>query len=128
MSHVEPDEQEEKPLDPAMERVRRKMIRLQLVSAGVMFISLMAVLGAVVYKATRPAKPQAGVPAIAAGVPSGETITRTIALPDGLTIENTSLSGTQILVFGRLADGTRKAFVADIASGQILADLTLAGN
>lgn len=127
MSHVEPDEQEEKPLDPAMERVRRKMIRLQLVSAGVMFISLMAVLGAVVYKATRVSGPETASPAIASGVPSGETLRRTVALPAGFTVENTALSGPQMLVYGRLPDGTRKALVVDIASGQLVADLTLAG-
>ncbi len=36
-----------------MENVRRKMVRLQLVSAGVMLVMLMAVLGAIVYKLTR---------------------------------------------------------------------------
>ena len=53
MSNQKPDEQEEKPLDPVMENVRRKMVRLQLVSGGVMLVMLMAVLGAIVYKVTR---------------------------------------------------------------------------
>ena len=56
MTQIEQDEQEDKPLDPAMEKVRRKMIRLQIVSGSVMFISLMAVFGAVVYKAMGPSK------------------------------------------------------------------------
>ena len=51
MTAIEPDDQEEKPLDPAMESVRRKMVRLQIVSGAIMFVSLMAVFGAVVYKA-----------------------------------------------------------------------------
>ncbi len=45
MTAIEPDDQDDKPLDPAMENVRRKMVKLQLVSAGVMLVMLMAVLG-----------------------------------------------------------------------------------
>jgi cytoskeletal protein RodZ len=41
---------QEPPLDPAMERVRRKMIRLLIISIGIMVIGLIAVLSAVVYK------------------------------------------------------------------------------
>lgn len=52
-----PDEQPEPVLDPAMERVRRKMIRLLAVSIGVMLIGLMAVLIAVVYKINRKPEP-----------------------------------------------------------------------
>lgn len=40
----------EKPLDPAVERIRRKMARLLVVSIAVMMIGLMAVLAAIVYK------------------------------------------------------------------------------
>lgn len=41
---------QEPPLDPAMERVRRKMVRLLAISIAIMVIGLMAVLSAVVYK------------------------------------------------------------------------------
>jgi hypothetical protein len=53
MSQVNQDDLEEKPLDPDMEKVRRKMVRLLAVSIGIMFIGLMAVLGAIVYKFTQ---------------------------------------------------------------------------
>ncbi len=62
MSKIDHDEQDEKPLDPVLERVRRKMIRLQLVSAGVMVVALMAVLIAIVYKGHRANEPRAGQP------------------------------------------------------------------
>src|SRR5690606_39955979 len=45
-----PEQFDEKPLDPAVERVRRKMMRLMLVSIGIMMVGLMAVVGAIVYK------------------------------------------------------------------------------
>ncbi len=41
---------QEPQLDPAMERVRRKMVRLLIISIAIMVIGLMAVLAAVVYK------------------------------------------------------------------------------
>ena len=41
---------EDKPLDPMVENVRRRMMRLMVVSIGIMMIGLMAVLGSIVYK------------------------------------------------------------------------------
>ena len=68
MAHPDPEEQEE-PLDPAMERIRRKMVLLQLVSGGILFVCFMAVLAAVVYKvAQRP--DEAPVAASGFAVPS----------------------------------------------------------
>ncbi|CZT36338.1 hypothetical protein C8J38_108129 [Rhizobium sp. PP-WC-2G-219] len=126
MSLQEPDEQDEKPLDPVMENVRRKMIRLQLVSAGVMLVMLMAVLGAIVYKVTRPS----AAPSLAnatAGVPSDAPLAATAVLPQGFEITDTSLSGGQILFFGTLA-GVRKALVYDIAANRIVADISVPAN
>lgn len=44
------EQPQEPQLDPAMERVRRKMVRLLIISIAIMVIGLMAVLAAVVYK------------------------------------------------------------------------------
>jgi hypothetical protein len=131
MSLQEPDEQDEKPLDPVMENVRRKMIRLQLVSAGVMLVMLMAVLGAIVYKVTRPsASASASVgtsSGIAAGVPSDAPLSATAALPAGFEVTQTSLSGGPILFYGTLS-GVRRAFVFDIAASRIVADIAIPAN
>lgn len=127
MSNVEPDEQEEKPLDPVMENVRRKMVRLQLVSAGIMGVMLMAVLAAIVYKVTQRA-PEASVASSGFSVPSEQPLAMAVALPSGFVVEDTSLSGNQILFYGRLADGQRKALVFDSSVGRIVADVTVAGN
>ncbi|MBB3398476.1 MULTISPECIES: hypothetical protein [unclassified Rhizobium] len=123
MTNIQPeDDQDEKPLDPAMERVRRKMIRLQIVSGIIMFVSLMAVFGAVVYKTMRaPAKEPAAV--MSAGVPVSVTAT----LPPGFVIQSSSLSGGQIMFFGASAEGVMKSLVVDIQSGRIVADVTVNG-
>jgi len=90
-------QQPEPPLDPAMEKVRRKMIRLLAVSIGVMLIGLMAVLVAVVYKinrapdASETEAARTDIPGQAAIAPSlPEPIKLETLLPDG---------GTEIIVY-----------------------------
>ena len=125
MSHVDDAEQEDKPLDPVMEKVRRKMVRLQLVSAGIMVVMLMAVLGAIVYKVTRP-DPRAQAPSLAgAGIPVGEKIKTVASLPPGFILRSVSLSGGQLLIHGLANGATEQALVFDIASGRIVAEITM---
>ena len=131
MSNIENDDQEDKPLDPVMENVRRKMMRLQLVSGGIMFLMFMAVLVAIVYKInTRESKPEAAVSSSANGlaVPSDAPVKATAALPDGFTVSAVSQSGGQVLFYGVMADGARKAFVFDIAAGRTVAEIDIKGN
>ncbi|PTM94451.1 hypothetical protein [Mycoplana dimorpha] len=126
MSNFETDELEEKPLDPAMENVRRKMVRLQLVSGGIMLVMFMAVLGAIVYKVTRTdGKPETR--AVALSVPSDAPLTASVALPDGFSVSSVSQSDGQILFYGTLADGGRKAILFDIVAGRIVADVDVNG-
>lgn len=51
----DPNEIDEKPLDPAVERIRARMVRLLAVSIGIMFAGLMAVLIAIFYKMSNDA-------------------------------------------------------------------------
>jgi hypothetical protein len=123
MSKINHDEQDEKPLDPVLEKVRRKMIRLQLVSAGVMVVALMAVLVAIVYKAKNAAAPNAA-PAIADEVPSeGATTTVKASLPDGFRVNATQLSGDRVLFDGIDKDGKRKMLIFNIRRGRIDAEI-----
>ena len=124
MSHIETDDQEDKPLDPVMENVRRKMVRLQLVSAGVMFVSLMAVLGAVVYKVTK-SETKETTPVASLAVPSDGPIAAAAALPAGFAVSDVSLSGAQILFYGRTVEGQQKAYVFDVSVGRIVADVAV---
>lgn len=127
MSKIEIEELEEKPLDPAMENVRRKMVRLQLVSGGIMLVMFMAVLAAIVYKVTRTdGKTE---PRISAGlsVPSDAPLSGSVKLPDGFAVSSVSQSDGQILFYGAFADGARKAILFDIAAGRIVADIDVTG-
>lgn len=128
MSNIEPVEQEEeKPLDPVMEKVRRKMVRLLLVSASVMFVSLMAVLGAVVYKVTKSDTKET-TPVASLAVPSDGPVAASAALPAGFEVSDVSLSGAQILFYGKTAEGQKKAYVFDVSVGRIVADIAVGGN
>jgi hypothetical protein len=119
-------EEQEEPLDPAMERIRRKMVLLQLVSGGIMFVCFMAVLGAIVYKINqRPDEPSTTVTTSGSlAVPADAPLAATAALPAGFEVEEVSLSGSQILFYGRLAGG-RKLFIFDLSVGRIIADVTV---
>ncbi|OWV76439.1 hypothetical protein ATY76_00310 [Rhizobium sp. R339] len=128
MTVIEPDDQEEKPLDPAMESVRRKMVRLQIVSGAIMFVSLMAVFGAVVYKVTRSESKEPASAISASGVPSDAPLAATVSLPLGFKVQSTSLSAGQILFYGETVEGKRKALVLDLRTGRTVADVTVAGN
>lgn len=124
MNKIDRDEQDEKPLDPVLEKVRRKMIRLQLVSAGVMVIALMAVLIAIVYKANRA--PEASrAPAVTDEVPSDGATMVKASLPEGFKVTSTQLSGDRLLFDGTDASGARKILVMDLRRGRIIAEIAV---
>lgn len=130
MTHID-DQQEDKPLDPVMEGVRRKMIKLQLISGGIMAILFLAVLVAIVFKLTRD--DGKGAPAAATGqqpfvVPSDQPLALTAGLPAGFRILSMSLSGGQILVDGENAAGRRTALVYDLGLGRFIAEVGFSGN
>ncbi|WP_271897145.1 fimbrial protein [Candidatus Phyllobacterium onerii] len=132
MANINPDlDGDEQPLDPAMERVRRKMIRLLAVSIGIMVIGLMAVLAAIVYKISQPV-PEV-VTAVRSEVPgqplgaalSGEAIT----LDPGTRILSHNLANNTLSLETRLADGTRQILLYDIATKRVVARISeAAGN
>jgi len=128
MAHLDDDEQEDKPLDPAMENVRRKMVKLQLVSGGIMLLMFMAVLAAIVYKVTRPDGVEKPLASTGLAIPADQPLSLSAALPAGFTVTSTALSNNQILFYGTMADGTRKALVFDLSVGRIIADVTVTGN
>lgn len=125
MTQIDPNEQKDEPLDPAVESVRRKMIRLQIVSGSVMFISLMAVFGAVVYKAVGSSSESTVSTSNGMVVPSDAPITSTASLPAGFQLDNVSYSNGDMLFNGRTANGTRKALVYSVANGRFIADVTI---
>lgn len=123
-NHDTDQQQDNEPLDPVMENVRRKMVRLQIVSSGIIIVSLMAVLFAVVYKVKSRAEPEKVATPAGFAVPADQPLAARAALPAGFEIQSVSSSGSQILFWGSLK-GERKVLIFDLAVGRIIADVTV---
>ncbi|OYR21061.1 hypothetical protein [Brucella thiophenivorans] len=131
-----PDQQQpEPPLDPAMEKVRRKMIRLLAVSIGVMLIGLMAVLVAVVYKinrapdTTETEAARSEIPGLVAPLPvkpePPKLIESQIDLAPGTRLLSQSLSGDQLSLETLLPDGGTELIIYDYRESRILGRIKL---
>lgn len=105
------DEDEEKPLDPAAERLRRRLARLQLVSGGIMLLGFIAVFASIVYKVSEGG----------GGLGAGDTpVEATLEIPAGHRIVGTALDGEHALLTLAAPDGSTSLVVVDLASGKIL--------
>jgi len=105
------DEDEEKPLDPAAEKLRRRLARLQLVSGGIMLLGFIAVFASIVYKVNEGAN----------DLGSGKTpIEATLEIPAGYRIVGTALDGDRALLTLAAPDGSTMLVVFDLTSGRTL--------
>jgi len=124
MSQIPQDSQDEKPLDPELEKVRRSMMRLLAVSISIMFVGIMAVLIGVVYKVTMP---DADTRAASGGaaVPSEAPVELVTALPRDFTVTSVSLDGNRLAFFGQMADGKLRVIVQDLLTSRIVSDVAV---
>ena len=117
------DDEEDKPLDPNVDKLRRKLIRFMVVNLGLLFFALMVVVAALVYKSytAKPTAPIAGD----IQTPAGEPQSGDIVLPVGAKVVSQSLSGDRLSIEAELADGGRAIFVYDIAERRMIGRYTL---
>jgi hypothetical protein len=106
------DRDDEPPLDPAQERLRKKLVRLLIVSGGIMIVGLIAVFSAIVYKL--------GEAGESAPPSTAEPIEAPLALPSGARILSADLDGERALVVVEAADGGQSLILLDLASGTIV--------
>lgn len=90
--------EDEEPLDPAVEAIRVKMVRLLMVSGGIMMLGLMAVLLAIVYKINASPVGQGVAPVVATS--------STISIPKGAQIISSAAAGDDMLVTIQTASDT----------------------
>jgi len=117
------DHPDDKPLDPSVERVRRKLVRFIGINLAILFLALMAVVGALVYRSGQQPAPQqrAGLTP-----PTGDgTVERMLALPAGARVLSQSLDSGRLSLLLELASGGQAVHVVDIASGETVARFTL---
>ncbi|AZO52674.1 MULTISPECIES: fimbrial protein [unclassified Mesorhizobium] len=119
MARPDADEEQEKPLDPEVDKLRGKLIRFMAINLGLLFLALMVVIAAIVYK-SRKAPP--ANPALSGDVqtPAGEPASADIVLPVGAKVVSQSLSGDRLSIDAELADGSRAIFVYDIAERRLI--------
>lgn len=121
------DEEREKPLDPAVERVRRKLVRFVAINLGLLFLALMAVVAAIVYRANRKESPPAA-PATELPVPAeGVLLEGTIALPEGARVVGHAFSGSRLSLHAVLAGGGQAIFVYDIGEARLIGRFDIGG-
>jgi len=114
------DQQDDKPLDPEVEKVRRKLVRFVAINLGLLFVALMAVVGAIVYKGRNAVPPSVPVVAGEVPAPSDAMLEGEIALPEGARIVSQSLSGNRLSLDVEAADGGRAIYLYDIAERRIV--------
>jgi hypothetical protein len=105
------DGEDEAPLDPAAARLRRKLVRLLLVSGGIMMLGLIAVFAAIVYKLGERGEGDSS--RLSAGVP----IEGAIAIPAGHRVAATALDGERALLTLVAPDGSTSLLLVDLNSG-----------
>ena len=118
------EEDEEKPLDPAAENVRRKLVRFMIINLGLLFLALMVVIGALVYKA-RNAPVAGSAPAGEVQAPAGTMLSGDIVLPVGAKVISQSLSGNRLSIDAELADSSRAIFIYDIAERRLIGQFAI---
>lgn len=92
----------DEPLDPAVERVRKKVSRLIAVSIGTLLVGVFAILGAVLYRSN--AEPS---------TPSEGFVERDIRLLPGASVRGVSAADGGVVVEIALSDGTVEVVVLD---------------
>ncbi|MEP2946547.1 MAG: hypothetical protein ABJN11_08145 [Lentilitoribacter sp.] len=125
MQNPDIDNNDEKPLDPTMEKVRRKMIRLLGVSLGVMFIGVMAVLAAVVYK-IRTSGDEEAQTAVAQSVSNRAFVANLdVILPADFQVQGFNLDGARGAVHGVDQNGVSQILIIDLTNGEIISTVNL---
>ena len=120
------DDEGDKPLDPAVERVRSKLIRFMVINLGLLFVALMAVAIAIVYRTgNRQAPPAAAAPELPMPAP-GEVLGGDIVLPEGARIAGHALSGSRISLDVLLKDGGRAIYIYDTATRSLIGRFDIA--
>lgn len=99
------------PLDPALERVQRKLKRLVAISGAIMAAGLVAVFAAIFYRLAIADKP---------GETAAGPAELTLRLPTGAAILGASASGDRLTLIVADGDGERTLWIVSLEDGRVL--------
>ncbi|UTO28106.1 hypothetical protein [Bartonella harrusi] len=112
-------------LDPAVERVRKKLMRLMIISISITLILILAVLFGVIYKIiATDSTSQKTKPLFAQSTPQ-ETVHHTLSLPEKAQILSQSLSGHNIVLKILTPEGQTKFMIYNYYTGALIAVLSV---
>jgi hypothetical protein len=120
------DEDDDRPLDPAVERVRQRLVRFVAINLGLLFLALMAVVVAIVYRANRLPEPPPEEVTELASPGDGTVLQGRIALPPGATVLGHTVSGARLSVLIDLRDGNFQVVVYDMAQDRVIGQFDIA--
>lgn len=113
------------PLDPAVERVRKKLMRLMIVSIAITLILMLAVLFGVVYKIIATGSSAKQTELLSSHHKNKETLHHTLSLPKNTQILSQSLSEHNISLKILTPDGQTKFMIYNYHSGALIAVLSV---
>lgn len=115
--------EEEKPLDPATEKVRKKLVRFSAVFMGLNMLALMAVLGAIVYKiggkSDKAVNSDSQIMA-----PAGTGFDRMVDIPDGAKIISSNYQTGIVSLTLQMPDGQQAVWFYNINEARISGKLS----
>ncbi len=124
------ESKEDQPLDPAVERVRAKMMRMMGISVAIMVIGLGSVIGAIIYKFSNRGADEAKNTRETGNVQAGSIdvmrdISGEIQLPSGSVVIDTQLANDRILLHIRGANGEKSLWIYDLGANRIFAKISI---
>jgi len=116
------EDMEEQPLDPVLERVRRKMMRLMVISIGIMMVGLLAVLFAIIYKFNNPDRSET---AQAEAENKGSVTQTNLELPANARVVSTSVDSNRMVL--EIAEDGKPAgyIIVDTGTGNVVSRISL---
>ncbi|UNE53822.1 hypothetical protein [Bartonella machadoae] len=117
--------QEEQALDPAVERVRKKLMRLMIVSISITLILILAVLFGVIYKIIATDSPSQKTKPLFAQSSTQATVHHTLSLPEKTQILSQSLSDHNIVLKILTPEGQTKFMIYNYYTGALIAVLSV---
>ncbi len=109
-------DQDEKPLDPAAERVRQKLVRFMAINLGILFFAVMVVILAVVYRSWNTPDGVAETQA----PPIGETTKAALVIPSGARVISQSIANGRLSLHVGLEPQGESVLVYELPSGRLV--------
>ncbi|AQX28399.1 MULTISPECIES: hypothetical protein [unclassified Bartonella] len=108
------------PLDPAVERVRKKLMRLMIIAISITLLLILAVFAGVIYKIIKPETKPKLIHPVSSQSDSFPTTYHTLSLPPKTQILSQSLSDQNIVLRLLTPKGQTKFMIYNYHTGALL--------